>query len=122
MLPSDDARAAGLPFVFERRGSTLTMHSSFEAVGLTAAFATRLAEAGIPANVLAGYHHDHILVPVDRADDAIAARDRSVSADPFRRDPTLACIAVATCSASRAAAGAVDPMRQRRRSLEGSRG
>ena len=73
VLPREDAEAAGLPFVFESAWLTLTVHTSFEAVGLTAAFATRLAEEGIPANVLAGYHHDHILVPADRADDAIAA-------------------------------------------------
>ena len=46
------------------------MHSALEAVGLTAAVATALAAAGIPANVLAGYSHDHLLVPEDRADDA----------------------------------------------------
>lgn len=51
---------------------TLTVHSSLDAVGLTAAVATALAAHSIPANVLAGYHHDHVLVPVDRADDAIA--------------------------------------------------
>jgi hypothetical protein len=73
VLTREDAEAAGLPFVFEAAWLTLTVHSSFEAVGLTAAFATRLAEAGIPANVLAGYHHDHVLVPVDRADDAVTA-------------------------------------------------
>ena len=67
------ARAAGLPFVFEAAWLTLTVHSSWEAVGLTAAFAARLAEAGIAANVLAGYHHDHILVPLERADEAIVA-------------------------------------------------
>jgi hypothetical protein len=72
VLAREDAEAAGLPFVFEAAWLTLTVHTSFEAVGLTAAFATRLSEAGIPANVLAGYHHDHVLVPVDRADDAIA--------------------------------------------------
>ena len=52
---------------------TLTVHSALEAVGLTAAVATALAAAGIPANVLAGYFHDHVLVPEDRADDAIRA-------------------------------------------------
>ena len=51
---------------------TLTVHSALEAVGLTAAVATALAGAGIPANVLAGFYHDHLLVPEDRADDAIA--------------------------------------------------
>ncbi len=52
---------------------TLTVESSLEAVGLTAAFAAALAERGIPANVLAGLRHDHVLVPVDRAEDAVAA-------------------------------------------------
>jgi hypothetical protein len=73
VLPREDALAAGLAFVFEAAWLTLTVHSSWEAVGLTAAFATRLADIGIPANVLAGYHHDHILVPVEQADAAIAA-------------------------------------------------
>ena len=73
VLPREEALAAGLPFVFESAWLTLTVDTSFELVGLTAAFASRLAEAGVPANVLAGYHHDHILVPVDRAEDAIAA-------------------------------------------------
>jgi hypothetical protein len=59
--------------VFHCAWLTLTVDSSLEAVGLTAAFAAVLADAGIPANVLAGWHHDHILVPVDRADDAMAA-------------------------------------------------
>jgi hypothetical protein len=52
---------------------TLTVHSALDAVGLTAAVAAALAAEGIPANVLAGYVHDHLLVPVERADDAIAA-------------------------------------------------
>jgi hypothetical protein len=73
VVSREDALAAGLAFVFEAAWLTLTVHSSLEAVGLTAAVATRLAEAGIAANVLAGYHHDHVLVPVDRADEAIAA-------------------------------------------------
>lgn len=52
---------------------TLTVSSSLEAVGLTAAVASALAERGIACNVLAGFHHDHLLVPSDRADDALAA-------------------------------------------------
>ena len=73
VLAREDAVASGLPFVFEAAWLTLTVHSSWDAVGLTAALAARLAEAGIPANVLAGYHHDHVLVPVERADEAVAA-------------------------------------------------
>ena len=41
---------------------TLTVHSSLEAVGLTAAFATALGDADISANVVAAYYHDHIFV------------------------------------------------------------
>ncbi len=67
----DQALAAGAPVEFEAVWLTLTVHSSLEAVGLTAAFSTALARAGISCNVLAGYHHDHLLVPADRADDAI---------------------------------------------------
>ncbi len=50
---------------------TLDVHSALEAVGLTAAFSAPLAELGIACNVLAGYIHGHLLVPVDRADEAI---------------------------------------------------
>jgi len=71
VVPVDAARRAGLDVEFEAAWLTLTVHSSLEAVGLTAAFSRVLADAGIPCNVLAGYHHDHLLVPVDRADDAI---------------------------------------------------
>ncbi|MGB3735995.1 MAG: ACT domain-containing protein [Ilumatobacter sp.] len=73
VLPVESARRAGLPVVVEMAWLSLTVNSSLEAVGLTAAFSKILGDADISCNVLAGYHHDHILVPVDRATDAIAA-------------------------------------------------
>ena len=54
----------------------LDVHSALDAVGLTAALSSALAEEGIAANVLAGYFHDHILVPADRVDDAIECLTR----------------------------------------------
>jgi len=51
---------------------TLEVHSSLEAVGLTAAIAGALAEEVISANVVAAYYHDHIFVPKASADRALA--------------------------------------------------
>lgn len=55
------------------RQITLNVHSSLEAVGLTAAVAARLAELNISANVIAAYHHDHVFVPAPDAEAALSA-------------------------------------------------
>lgn len=52
---------------------TLQIHSSLEAVGLTAAFATALGNVGISANVVAAFHHDHIFVQWDKRQEALQA-------------------------------------------------
>ena len=67
-----EAERRGCPVDFVAVWLTLEVHSALEAVGLTAAFSAALGAAAIPCNVLAGFHHDHILVPFDRADEAIA--------------------------------------------------
>ncbi|WP_448248437.1 ACT domain-containing protein [Thalassotalea agariperforans] len=67
------AIANNLPFESVFKGITLTIHSSLDAVGLTAAVSTKLAEKGISANVIAAYYHDHIFVQVDKADLAMTA-------------------------------------------------
>lgn len=73
----DDAARLDLPVVVRMAWLTLGVQSSLEAVGLTAAFSRLLADAGISCNVLAGYHHDHVLVPADRADEAVAILNRA---------------------------------------------
>jgi hypothetical protein len=80
----DAAIAAGAPVDFRAAWLTLTVWSSLDAVGLTAAVSDALASDGIPCNVIAGYHHDHLLVPADRADQAIACvhRLRALSSGP----------------------------------------
>mgnify|MGYP002393580319 CR=1 FL=1 len=50
---------------------TLTVHSSLQAVGLTAAFSRALADENISCNVMAGYFHDHIFVDERDADKAL---------------------------------------------------
>lgn len=67
-----EADRLGLAYDVVAGWITLRVHSSLEAVGLTAAVATALADAGISANVLAGHHHDHLLVPLARTDEAMA--------------------------------------------------
>lgn len=71
ILPAE--RAEGLAASPPMRMITLTVHSSLEAVGLTAAFAGALNREGISANVVAGYHHDHIFVPERDAERALEA-------------------------------------------------
>ncbi len=71
VVPVDAARSAGIDVEFEAAWLTLTVFSALDAVGLTAAFSAALGTVEIPCNVLAGYHHDHLLVPVDRVDDAV---------------------------------------------------
>ncbi len=54
----------------------MRVHSALDAIGMTAAISAALTEAAISCNVLAGYHHDHLLVPADRAADAIAVLEQ----------------------------------------------
>ena len=67
------ARRAGRRVDFVAARITLTVHSDLAAVGLTAAVATRLARAGIACNVVAGLRHDHLFVPWEDRDAALAA-------------------------------------------------
>ncbi len=71
ILTRAEAKAAALPYAFAARMITLNVHSALEAVGFIARVATALAAHGMGVNPVAGYYHDHLFVPQDRADDAI---------------------------------------------------
>ena len=76
VVPRAVADAHSLEYEFVARWITLAVHSALDAVGLTAAFSSALAEAGVSCNVLAGYHHDHILVRADQVEVAMAVLGR----------------------------------------------
>jgi hypothetical protein len=65
------AEQHGIPFEATFKAITLNVHSSLEAIGLTAAVASRLTLRGISANVVAAYYHDHIFVPTTDAKRAL---------------------------------------------------
>ncbi len=71
VIPHEEAGAAGLPYAFASRLITLTVHSALDAVGFLAAITACLAASGISVNAVSAFHHDHLFVPADRADEAM---------------------------------------------------
>ncbi|MEZ7504951.1 ACT domain-containing protein [Flavobacterium sp. Arc2] len=62
ILKKECADSSNLEYTSVMAWITLTVHSSLEAVGLTAAFSNALSQEEISCNVVAGYYHDHIFV------------------------------------------------------------
>ena len=71
IIPKEKADEYKLHYELCFRRITLSVHSSLDSVGLTAAVSNRLAEAGISTNIIAAYFHDHIFVPSVQADLAL---------------------------------------------------
>ena len=71
ILLRDEAAARGLKAEFACRMITLNVHSALDAVGFIARIATELAAAGMGVNPVAGFYHDHLFVPEDRAEEAM---------------------------------------------------
>jgi hypothetical protein len=65
------AQGLGIKHEGDFKMISLTIHSSLQAVGLTARVSAALADCGISCNVVAGFYHDHLFVPANRANDAM---------------------------------------------------
>lgn len=82
VLEKWEAERCGINGIFPCAWITLKVHSDLAAVGLTAAVSAALAREGIACNVIAGYHHDHLLVPAEDADRALEILRALASGEP----------------------------------------
>ncbi|HAU67108.1 MAG: ACT domain-containing protein [Arenicella sp.] len=71
ILEQEFAKAKGFDDQNGFRRLTLKVHSSLNAVGLTAAIAEALTRHNISANVMAAFYHDHVFVPEADAERAL---------------------------------------------------
>jgi uncharacterized protein len=72
ILERGTAEASGFDASQPMRRIVLQVNSALDGVGLTAAVASALAEEDIPCNVVAAFHHDHVFVPAEMAERALA--------------------------------------------------
>jgi hypothetical protein len=72
ILKKEIAEKLHLEYPFIASWITLSVHSSLDTVGFTAAFSKALTNAGISCNVVAGYFHDHLFVDKKDAGKAMA--------------------------------------------------
>ena len=71
VMDREEADQHALSYEGHYRCLSLGVHSSLDALGLTAALSSALAKEGISANMFAGYYHDHILVGAQDAERAL---------------------------------------------------
>ncbi len=73
ILNADTADKAGITYEAKYNLITLNVHTSLEAVWLTAAVSAKLTEHNISANVVAAFYHDHIFIQTYKAQAAMKA-------------------------------------------------
>lgn len=57
----------------------LSVYSDLQAVGFLAKIAEALAAVNVPCNAVAAFYHDHIFVPLEKADTALLALGKLTS-------------------------------------------
>lgn len=72
VVEQDSADQQGWTYEGAMAWITLRVYSALEAVGLTAAVAAALAKEEISCNVIAAYYHDHLFVPIEQGQAALA--------------------------------------------------
>jgi len=73
VIPRVQADAHALAYESSFKCITLKIHSSLDAVGLTAAVGKQLADHHLSVNVVAGFYHDHLFVSSSDANKALDA-------------------------------------------------
>ncbi|HEU4790737.1 MAG TPA: ACT domain-containing protein [Flavobacterium sp.] len=81
IIKKEMADSLKLEYSFVASWITLTVHSSLEAVGLTAAFSKALSQEGISCNVVAAFYHDHIFVGINDTDKAMEILNRFANSE-----------------------------------------
>ena len=71
ILEKSEAEKNNLQFIYPCKMITMNVHSNLDAVGFLAAVAAKLAEHRISANVVSAFYHDHLFVPVEKAEQAV---------------------------------------------------
>jgi hypothetical protein len=71
IAPAAELDSAGVAHQGGWAWIVLKVHSSLDAVGMTAAIAKLLGDRGISANVVAACYHDHVFVPWPRRGEAV---------------------------------------------------
>ncbi|MDO1512908.1 ACT domain-containing protein [Maribacter confluentis] len=66
IISKEKAEELELEYAFVSSWITLNVHSSLEAIGLTAAIAGALTKNNISCNVVAAFYHDHLFVPENK--------------------------------------------------------
>ena len=78
VLEKKKAEMANIKFQSSFRCISLGVHSDLISIGLTAKISSALSENGISSNIIAGYFHDHVLVPSCQAENALEVLNKLI--------------------------------------------